>query len=240
MSWWKDTVKSAKKTVKHWGEEIGDELKAGTRAVAKGVQYGAPILGTALAGPLGGGLGTLIGAGAAQVGPTKNAAAQFKRSLMYGGAVTAAGVGIGLASGAGGGAPLLSSLGKLFGFGGTPSPAPAASKGVAGEASKMQRNLWGIPVGNLPVQNGQQAPSSSNPGLLETIATTAIGALFPPQGTGKDGGPSNDQWGQYRPGAPGDVFGSGGGVASLVPGGPGGLIILGVLGVGAFLLFRKG
>lgn len=88
------------------------------RTAAKVVKYAAPAAGALVLGPLGAAGGTALAAAASQVGPNKNRKAALVRTLKYGGAVTVGTAALGLVSGAGIGASVLSSGASLFGGGG--------------------------------------------------------------------------------------------------------------------------
>lgn len=89
--------------------------KATGRGAAKVVKYVAPPVGAVFLGPLGAAVGTGMAAVASQVGPNKNRTAALKRSLVYGGSITAGTAALGVLSGSGLGASVLTSLGKMFG-----------------------------------------------------------------------------------------------------------------------------
>jgi hypothetical protein len=95
-------------------KKVSKVVKVVGRSAAKVVKYAAPVVGAVVAGPLGAAAGGALGAAAAQVGPTKNRSAQLKRSLVYGGAVAGGTAVLGMASGAGIGASVISSVGRIF------------------------------------------------------------------------------------------------------------------------------
>lgn len=120
--WFDDWREDMKKT---W---LFKSAKSVGRTSAKIGAYGAPIFGGLFLGPLGALGGTFLGAGLAQVGPTKNREAQLKRSLIYGGAVTAGTAALGVVSGAGLGSSIFKSAAAIFGGGATPVAAAPPSE----------------------------------------------------------------------------------------------------------------
>lgn len=107
---------------------LGKTLKSAGRTGAKIVGYGAPIFGGLFLGPLGALGGTAVSAAAQQVGPTKNRGSQLKRSLVYGGAVTAGTAAASLATGGGLTSSLFKSASAIFGGGASPVAAAPPSE----------------------------------------------------------------------------------------------------------------
>lgn len=174
-----------KKSVKHIGGEIEDIGKDVTRVAAKAVMYAAPIVGTAVLGPIGGAAGTGLSALAGQVGPNKNKAAQLKRNLLYGAAVTGTGMALGAISGAGLTATGLSSVQQLFG-GGAPQPQgnPASNPTV----QNVARGPFGIPLGAGVATRGD--PNAQAAGLEQARAggiASLIGNARGPSGMEQSG-----------------------------------------------------
>lgn len=119
---------SLKKKLKKLGKKVKKAAKTVGRAAAKAVKYAAPVVGTLVAGPLGGLAGTALSGAASQVGPNKNRAKALKRALIYGGSVTAGAAAIGVVSGAGAGASLIQSVPRLLG--GAPATPASGSEGL--------------------------------------------------------------------------------------------------------------
>lgn len=216
--WWKKTGRSAAKVVKY------------VAPVAAALTGGAAAL---IAAPLVSGAASTVGA--------KNKSKAFKRGLLYGGAVSAGSVGIGLLSGAGAGAGLVTSVPRLLGYG---APAAAAGpttvdtsplpegqafepypggvgSGAAGVATAVAAAGGGIDAARFGSFLGRAARKEFAPGGL-------LG------GEAADAGPGNGPGGSGFAGGGGSSDGEAGGLLSnpwILAGGAGLLLI--------FLMRRK-
>lgn len=176
MGWFKKQKKKLKKTF------VFKAAKSVTRGAAKVVKVAAPLAGALIGGPIGAGIGTAVGAVAGQVGPNKNRAAQLKRSLLYGGAVTGGTAALGLVSGAGAGASLLQSAGSLFGGG-------APAKSSLDDAFISQQKSAGGSGGLDSALLGGTSPGKGGSDNVALQAALAAASIF---GTG-GGQPTSGQ-----------------------------------------------
>lgn len=156
---------SLKKSLKKLGKNLKKAAKVVGRASAKVVKYAAPVVGSVLLGPVGGLAGTALAGAASQVGPNKNRGKALKRTLIYGGAVSAGTAEIGLASGAGAGASLLTSVPRLFG--GSPEQPEGMSEGGGGGGTS------GLDQAFIDSKR-----ASSSPALDSMLGNAFLGSMF--------------------------------------------------------------
>lgn len=163
---------------KDWWEDMGDTwlfkaAKSTGRTGAKFIQYGGAPAGALLFGLPGAIIGTGLAAGAGQVGPTKNAGAQLQRDLISGAAVTAGTSLFGVVSGAGFGASLIDSVNSLFGYGGTPPAQSNVPPKPMSDYDLQNAFLGSNPSKPAPTQGGQ---GGFNPtGFLGNLFGTGVG-----------------------------------------------------------------
>lgn len=198
---------SLKKSLKKLGKNIKQAAKVAGRAAAKVVKYTAPFVGTLVAGPAGGLAGTALAGAASQVGPNKNRAKALKRTLVYGGAVTGAGMALGAISGAGLGASLLTSVPRLFGGGGSEAGGGTGEPEKSAGSSGLEEAFFTSP--RASEKSGKTADFGALGGAL-------LGSMFSGAGTGQTVSPMDP--GDRGGGPFGDIFGVGGQPGEEKPG----------------------
>lgn len=228
MSFFKRLKKKLKKTF------VAKAVKSVGRATAKVVKYAAPVVGAVVAGPLGAAVGTGVAGIASQVGPNKNRGAALKRTLIYGGSVAGASAVLGLASGAGIGASVISSAGKIF----SPSAPVAPTGDQPANVSDWTSGLGVMDKARLAAAQGQTPAGGSGFNVLPLI--DAFGRQA--GDTGGDPSPGDPRQGGGFLGDLQGMFGLGGGQSQgffQTPEGETDWVKVGLVAGGAWLVFRK-